>query len=142
MSAENGHGPVLTSALVRSVVGEVAERLAAFANSGETAAIDLRSLPMSDTDRAELLAWLGEGEIAIALEVAGPSRIHETRFTGVWWVRHFGSDDRIAAERIEIAPVPEILIADRADIAAASVRLAAEIAADSVQPPREVAEHV
>ena len=44
MSAENGHGPVLTSALVRSVVGEVAERLAAFASSGETAAIDLRSL--------------------------------------------------------------------------------------------------
>lgn len=142
MSGENGHGAVLSSVLAKSVAREVAERLAVFVETGETAAIDLRGLPMSDADRAELLAWFGEGEIAIALEVAGPSRIHETRFPGVWWVRHFGSDDRIAAERIEIAPIPEIVIADRADIAAASAHLAAEVAADSVQPPGEVAEHV
>lgn len=142
MSAENGHAPALTSAVVKSVAREVAERLAAFARTGETSAIDLRSLPMSDADRAELLAWFGEGEVAIAVEVAGPSRIHETRFAGVWWVRHFGADDRVAAERIEIGPVPEIVIADRADIAAASAHLAAEVSADSVQPPREVAEHV
>ena len=47
------------------------------------------------------------------LKVAGTSEIWETRYAGVWWVRHFGAGDKIAAERIEIAAIPQIFVPHR-----------------------------
>ncbi|MBK8455803.1 MAG: hydrogenase expression/formation protein [Phyllobacteriaceae bacterium] len=138
----DGQATAPGSALALILVREIGQALAAFAESGEPAAIDLRGLPMSDADREELLAWLGDGEIAATLAVAGRSEIRETRFTGVWWVRHFGTDDRIAAERIEIASVPDILIADMADVTAAAARFDDELAELSIPPSMEEAEHV
>ena len=40
--------------LADSLMQEIAQRLAALAQTGETSAIDLRSLPMTSADRAEL----------------------------------------------------------------------------------------
>lgn len=109
--------------LAQSVLREVAARLAALADSGETAAIDLRSLPLTPADRRELEDSLGRGEVVASLTVTGSSQVWETSYSGVWWVRHFGAGEQIAAERIEIAAVPEILVAQRADIAAAVRRV-------------------
>lgn len=109
--------------LAQSVLREVAARLAALADSGERAAIDLRSLPLTTADRRELEDTLGRGEVAASLTVTGSSQVWETRYSGVWWVRHFGAHEQIAAERIEIAAVPEILVTDSADIAAAARRV-------------------
>ena len=100
-----------------SLLQEIAERLAAFANAGEASAIDLRSLPMAPSDRDELEERLGHGDVSAMLDVAGRSEVWETGYAGVWWVRHFGAGDAVAAERIEITAVPEILVAHSADIA-------------------------
>ncbi len=61
------------------------------------------------------------------LEVAGTSELWETRYAGVWWVRHFGDGDRIASERIEIAAIPQILVSQDEDIAAAAARVRGEV---------------
>jgi hydrogenase-1 operon protein HyaF len=110
-------------AVVPSVLREVAELLTAFAAGGPAGVIDLRSLPLTAGERDELEAGLGRGDVVINLDVAGQSEIWETGYAGVWWVRHFGADDRIAAERIEIAAIPEIVTSHRADAAVALARL-------------------
>ena len=113
--------------LAQSVLREIAGHLAALAGAGESAAIDLRSLPMTTADRGELENLLGRGEVMVKLDVAGTSELWETRYSGVWWVRHRGDDERIASERIEIAAIPEILVSHDADIAAAAARIREEV---------------
>ena len=115
------------SGLAQSVLREIAAHLAALADVGESAAIDLRSLPMTAADRGELESLLGRGEVTVKLDVAGTSELWETRYSGVWWVRHRGEGERIATERIEIAAIPEILVSHDADIAAAAARIREEV---------------
>lgn len=112
---------------VRSLMAEIARHLEALAKDGTVAAIDLRSLPLSSEDRARLDAALGRGEVSATVQAAGDSEIHETGFSGVWWVRHFGAGRALLTERIEIAPLPELLAAAPEDIAAAATRLAATV---------------
>jgi HupH hydrogenase expression protein, C-terminal conserved region len=120
-----------STGMAKSLMREVARHLDALAKSGETAAIDLRSLPMTETDREELEEELGRGDVAVALDVAGRSEIWETGYAGVWWVRHYGGDDRVAAERIEITTVPDIIVTHRADIEAAAARLRDDLLLDA-----------
>lgn len=115
--------------LAESVLREIVERLALLAASGATAAIDLHSLPMTPADRGELERRLGRGEVTVKLDVGGTSELWETGYSGVWWVRHLGAADRVAVERIEIAAIPEILVAHDEDIAAAAVRAREEVEA-------------
>ena len=129
----------LSSGLAQSVLREIAERLAALARTGERGAIDLRSLPLTSADRGELEDKLGRGDVTAKLTVAGTSELWETRYSGVWWIRHYGAGDKIAAERIEIAAVPEILVAHEADIAAACARVRADLGSDATRADREPA---
>ncbi len=123
MNAEPARPLELRTGMAQSLMHEISQRLNALVESGEVSAIDLRSLPMTPADRVELEERLGRGDVEAVLDVAGPSEVWETRFAGVWWIRHFGADDKVAAEQIEITTCPQILSAHRADIAAASVRL-------------------
>ncbi len=120
--------------LTQSVLREIAQHLSVLAGTGESGAIDLHSLPMTPADRCELEDSLGRGDVEAILNVAGTSEIWETRYSGVWWLRHFGADDKIATERIEITAVPEILVAQNADITAAVVRLNGDLASGTSKP--------
>lgn len=130
MECETEPGGVRTG-LARSLMQEIAQLLEAYAARGEAAAIDLVSLPMTPADRAELEDLLGRGDVAAVLDVAGTSEIRETAYSGVWWVRHLGAGDKVAAERIEIVAVPDVLVTHADDIAAAATRLRGELAAAS-----------
>jgi len=110
-----------------SVLAEVGRLLEQLAASGDASAIDLRSLPLTDADRAELESLLGRGEVHANLDLAGRSEVWETAYPGAWWIRHLGAGDRVAAEEIAICTVPEILRTHPADIAAAARRLAQEL---------------
>ena len=110
-------------------ISEIARALAALADHGIRDAIDLRSLPLTPADRAELEQALGRGAVSASLDVAGPSEIWETGYPGVWWVRHMATGGQVAAETIEITPLPSILTSPAEDIRAAAQRLAQEIAA-------------
>jgi len=131
----------LRTGLAQSLLREIAQHLAVLAESGVPAAIDLRSLPMTPADLRELEDMLGRGDVEVFLNVAGASEIWETHYAGVWWVRHRGAGDAIAAERIEITTIPQILMTHAADIAASAARLRDDLAADAPPPAREDTEH-
>ncbi len=121
------NGDVGRTGMAQSILREISLALSVLAATGTRDAIDLRSLPLTLADREELEAALGRGDVGVVLEAAGKSEIWETRFTGVWWLRHFGGDGRVAAEVIEVTPVPDILSAHPEDISAAATRMAAEL---------------
>ncbi len=109
--------------MAQSVLHEIAGRLALLAETGEVSAIDLRSLPMTPADRSELEDRLGRGEIEALLTVAGTSEVWETQYAGVWWIRHLGAENKVAAEHIEVTSTPQILASHRNDVAASALRL-------------------
>jgi len=96
-----------------SVLAEIGQLLTTLSERGETGAIDLRSLPMTDADRGQLEEILGRGEVRAELDLAGASEV----------IRHKGAGDKIATEEIAVTPMPEILMTHPADIAAASRRI-------------------
>jgi hydrogenase-1 operon protein HyaF len=116
--------------LAKAVLREVARALAALASDpGLIEPIDLRSPPLDDEARALLQRRLGEGEIAADFDLAGATRIRETGYAGVWWVRHADEEGRAVLEQIVVARVPPLLLAHPDDIAADAQRLADELAA-------------
>jgi hydrogenase-1 operon protein HyaF len=121
----------IRTGMAQSLLHEIARRLTQLAETGEVSAIDLRSLPMTTADRSELEDRLGRGEIEALLTVTGTSEIWETRYAGVWWVRHFGAGERVAAEQIEITKAPQILASHPDDVAAAAERLRDHLSEDA-----------
>ena len=116
-----------STGMARSVLSEIARMLQALAEDGTAGSIDLRSLPLTEADRAELEEALGRGEIRAELELAGRSSIWETRYPGAWWIRHRGAQDKVSSEEIAVCHVPDILKSHPADIEAAALRMAQEL---------------
>ena len=110
-----------------SVLAEIGRMLEALSESGQAGAIDLRSLPLSDVDRAQLEEVLGRGEVRAELDIAGESEVWETTYPGVWWIRHRGAGSKIATEEISVCAIPEILMTHPVDIKAAAGRLREEL---------------
>ena len=131
-----------TTGLAEAVLCEIAALLARFAGTGEAGAIDLRGLPMTEADRARLESRLGHGEVRAEVVVAGRSEVWETSYAGVWWVRHRGADDRVAAEEIVVTRVPDILATHEDDVRAASMRLANDLANPERAAQEEETSHV
>lgn len=127
--------------LARSLLGEIRAKLAAFCASGEPTAIDLRSLPLADADRAALDAALGRGAVEAVVTASGESEVWETSYAGVWWARHYSDSGRLVAERIEITAIPDMLPSQADDIAAAAQRLADSLSHSTDIPQREEIAH-
>jgi hydrogenase-1 operon protein HyaF len=131
----NAREPPRLTGMADAVLSEIATRLAEYAAGGASWTIELTAIPLTTEDRAELESRLGRGEVVATIESAGRSEVWETRFAGVWFVRHFGDGDRIAAESIEIIATPEILRSHPADMRAAAKRLAAPRAGAGAREP-------
>ncbi len=117
-----------------AVLREVARLLGELARDPQCdEAIDLNSLPLVDGERECLRQRLGSGEVEAAFNLVGPTRITETAYAGVWWVRHADVDDRPVLEHIVVARVPSLLLAHPADIESAARRLDCELAAATCQ---------
>ena len=112
---------------VAAILFELVTLLDRFASGESPAAIDLRSLPMSLQDRAELQRVLGAGEVQATVSVAGLSRIRETRVSGIWWVEHYDQGGKLVAELIEVGRVPGIPSSAPDDICAGARDLRAQI---------------
>ena len=113
----------LRTGMANAVLSEISDRLGVLADTGEPSVVNLRGLPMTVADLRELEESLGRGEVSVSLEVAGTSEIWETRYSGVWWVRHLGTGGQVATEEIADTPFPEILRAHTQDIQAAAARI-------------------
>lgn len=121
--------------LVEALLHEISILMERLAETGETGAIDLKSLPLTDLERHELVEKLGEGEVRAAISAAGTSTIFETQFAGVWCVRHEDLAGGVTVEQIAVARVPEMLLAHPADIAAARSRLNTMLAHSTEEEP-------
>jgi hydrogenase-1 operon protein HyaF len=99
----------------QAVLREVRGLLQRLLESGETGAIDLRAMPLSDADLRWLARQLGEGEIRVTLDAGGRSTITETQAPGVWWVTHRNEQDKVVSEFMEITWVPDLVATQRED---------------------------
>ena len=113
----------LNTGMAWSLLSEIRTLLGRLADGGETSAIDLRSIPLTEADRTQLEELLGRGEVNASLDVLGKTKIWETGYTGVWWIRHMGAENQVSSEEIAITPVPDILRAHPVDIVTAAERL-------------------
>jgi HupH hydrogenase expression protein len=116
---------------VEAILSELVSLLERLAEGNSPGSIDLRSLPMSPPDRALLQRVLGDGEVQATVNARGLSKIHETRFSGVWWIEHFDQEGESVAEFIEVSRVPDILASAPDEIAADARELRARITARS-----------
>jgi hydrogenase-1 operon protein HyaF len=119
---------------VTAILAELATMLERVAETQVAMQIDLRSLPMSPQDRAELLRVLGNGEVSATIEADGPSTLRETQVAGLWWVEHRNRDGELLAELLEVSRVPEILASTLAEMAASGRELRQRIAAHAATP--------
>lgn len=111
--------------MAQAVLHELSGHLANLAESGKTSIIDLLSLPMTETDLNELADLLGVGEVEATISSIGSSSIRETAYRGIWWVTHYGDDEKILSELIEVTRVPEILVTHMDDIRHSAQSMAA-----------------
>ncbi len=111
-----------------AVLREIARLLGSLVlNPQLSGVIDLRSLPLQADELALLRQRLGDGQIEATLDLDGPTRISETAYSGVWWVRHMSAERQVVFEQVIVARVPELLLAHPADMDAAARRLAVEL---------------
>ena len=106
-----------------AILSELATLLEALRTTGEEGAIDLRSLPLGPNDLDRLQRILGSGEVDVRIEANGESRIRETAVCGLWWTEHRNAAGESLAVLIEVARVPNILVAADDDLALGAVRL-------------------
>ena len=121
---------------VAAILSELVTLLERLVKGESPGAIDLRSLPMSPLDRAELQQVLGDGEVQATVSAQGLSKMRETRVSGVWWIEHFDQQGELIAELIEVSRVPQILSSASDEIAAGARALRAQIATAAAPPGR------
>lgn len=102
---------------VRAILHEIEGMLDTLLVTGETGAIDIRSLPMLPGDYDALELALGNGEVSAEFDGGnGPTVVSETAVPGVWWVTHYNEGEEIAAEFIEVTRIPELLLSQDEDM--------------------------
>lgn len=122
--------------MAKAVLSELLDHMQVLALTGKPHVIDLTSLPMTNSDKQELASLLGKGEVDITLSTIGESLINETAFSGVWWIKHYTSDQKLISELIEITTVPEIIKSHSDDIQHAANELTNIINTDDEQEIR------
>jgi len=111
--------------MANAVINELSGLLKRLADEGETNIVDLQSLPMTEADINELADMLGVGEVKATISSIGSSSIRETAYRGIWWITHYGHDEKVVSELIEITQVPEILITHMDEIRHSAQSIAA-----------------
>lgn len=114
---------VKTTGLANSIYFQILEALKTLLNEGKPEIISLKTLPLTPDDLEEMDNFLGLGEIEAKIDVAGLSKVWETKFSGVWRVRHLARDEKIVVDEIVIDYVPQILLSHSHDIEMAARKL-------------------
>jgi hydrogenase-1 operon protein HyaF len=117
---EINHG---SSGMARALFNELAQHLQQLVDQGNEHTVDLFSLPVTGQDKQELEQLLGKGEVDITLTTVGESRIFETSYNGIWWVRHYAADELLISEFIEVSWIPEIIKSHPSDVALSADRI-------------------
>lgn len=118
--------------MTRAVLTEILEHLRHLHDTGETARIDVRRLPLPAGGLEALVAELGRGEVDATMRGVGSCEFLETRLSGVWWVTQKNGAGDTVGQFIEIALVPELLSCNRKEVAESVSELGKRLASESV----------
>lgn len=129
VKVEGANGKAFRTENLRPLLQQVEQALRDLQATGEETTIDLRAMPFSSQDEADLRSELGQGEVSATVDAFGPTRIQETALPGVWIVEHLDVDERRLTLHLEITRVPQMLVTPLADIDEGLAILAARAAA-------------
>lgn len=122
---EGGHGNV------PPLMHELRHALDRLISSGTDTIIDIGRLPLSESEEIELAARLGQGAVRAEIDALGPSRVHETRYAGVWSIAHLNAEEEVVSRFIAVTRCPEILGAPIEDIVAGRAMLEGDLTPES-----------
>jgi hydrogenase-1 operon protein HyaF len=105
------------------ILVELADRCALFERSAKQHSINLSLLPLSQTELEYLDARLGRGPVDILSRAYGKCQVISTLSPNVWWVRFYNSMGTPILNSLEVAAVPDVVVAAPEDIADSAVRL-------------------
>ena len=114
-----------------AILHEIADLLERLASDGSQGMIDLRAMPLTSGDRAQLEEVLAAGAVRVAIDAAGPTEVVETVYPGVWWTRHHNESGETVAEFIEVTVCPEILKSHIEDVREGWAQLRRVLAPDA-----------
>lgn len=106
------HIPEIPTHNTQPLLHEIRHALQRLIDTGETTIIDLRSIPLTNTEEEHLETLLGRGEVNCQLNALGKSTISETAIPGVWLISHYNQEEELMAKSIEITTIPSILPSD------------------------------
>lgn len=122
-SPDSAYGKAELTHNTLPVLNEVRHALKRLIRTGEPTIIDLRGIPFGPGDEQRLLDLLGQGEVQATLDSLGRTSITESRFSGVWLVDHYNSEDERIAFQIEVIDIPDLLRAQVDDMSQSLDRL-------------------
>lgn len=105
------------------ILVELQAHLDAYTGGGKPHSINLTLLPLSDDDTGFLDSRLGRGPIDVLSRGYGKCRIISTRTPNVWWVRYYNSMGTLILNSLEVAALPEVLVAAEDDLRDSATRL-------------------
>jgi HupH hydrogenase expression protein, C-terminal conserved region len=106
-----------------AILHEIADLLGRLVSDGSEGIIDLRAMPLTPGDYAQLEEALAAGAVRAEIDAAGPTEVFESVYQGVWWVRHCTESGDTVAEFIEVSACPGILKSHVDDVREGRVRL-------------------
>jgi hydrogenase-1 operon protein HyaF len=106
-----------------AILHEIEDLLGRLVSDGSQGIIDLRAMPLTPGDHAQLEEALAVGAVQVAIDAAGPTEVFETVYPGVWWIRHRNESGQTVAEFIEVTACPEILKSHADDVREGHIRL-------------------
>lgn len=124
-------GQALNDPMIRAVLNEILGRLRELHDTGQTARIDLRRLPLPLDGLDALIVELGRGEIEATMHGVGTCEFLETKTAGVWWVTQKNVTGETVGQFIEIALVPELLKCASEDVAVSLAQFEQRLSATS-----------
>lgn len=113
---------------VGAILNQIQDGLKRLIDDDVSTGIDLRTLPLTASELAQLTDFLGAGEVTAVVSALGRSEVRETRYPGLWLVTHWDTSERVQGRVLEITDIPEILKTQRADALAGHRALSARLA--------------
>ncbi len=102
---------------------ELEDRCNRFEKSGTAYSINLTLLPMSQDELEFLDVRLGRGPVDVLSRAYGKCEVINTLVPNLWWVRYYNSMGTLILNSLEIADVPDVVVAAPEDLADSGERL-------------------
>lgn len=124
---------------VMPLLHQIRHALSQLIERQEQTTIDLRRLPLSASEEAQLEAFLGHGEVKADIQALGDTVLIESRYAGVWLEIHYNEDVEIMGKYVHICTCPPIIKSQPEDMVLSLSNIVSDIHSLSHQSSDETA---